>query len=178
MPATDKLEATRVLISADELKIRVAELAAEINRDYGGKPVTAICILKGGVVFFSDVIRGLAMPLKCEFIGTSSYGDGTKSSGEVKLTNDTNEPLEGKNVIVFEDIVDTGLTLSYIVKLLKARKPASLKVASLLFKPHALKTECKPDYCGFSIGNEFVVGYGLDYAGLYRGLPYIGVLGG
>lgn len=177
MPSTETLEPARELISAASLKARVTELADTINRDYGETPVTAICILKGGVVFFSDMIRGLKMPLKCEFIGTSSYGGGTKSSGEVKLTNDTNEPLEGKHVIIFEDIVDTGLTLSYLVKLLKARKPASLKVCSLLFKPQALKTDCKPDYYGFSVGNEFVVGYGLDYAGLYRGLPYIGILG-
>lgn len=171
-----ELKKTKVLISAADLQKRVEELGQQINKDYQGKAVTAICILKGGVVFFADVIRSLSIPTKCEFIGCSSYGDGTKSSGEVKLTHDTNEPIEGRHVIVFEDIVDSGLTLSYLIKLLEARKPASLKVCTLLFKPESLKTEFKPDYYGFAIGNEFVVGYGLDYAGLYRGLPYIGVL--
>lgn len=176
MNSVQSLKETKVLISAEQLKNRVVEMAEEINRDYRDKEVTALCILKGGVVFFSDMIRQLNMPVKCEFIGCSSYGDGTHSSGEVKLTNDTNEPLEGKHILVFEDIVDSGLTLSYLVKLLNARNPASLKICSLLFKPESLKTDVKPDYFGFSIGNEFVVGYGLDYAGLYRGLPYIGVL--
>ena len=170
------LKQTQILISADKLQSRVAELAAQINRDYDGKTITAICILKGGVVFFADMIRHITVPLKCEFIGVSSYGNETKSSGEVKLTHDTNEPIEGKHVIIFEDIIESGLTLSYLKQLLMNRKPATLKICSLLFKPESLKTEAKPDYYGFAIGNEFVVGYGLDYAGLYRGLPHIGVL--
>lgn len=177
MNESQKLQSTKVLISAEKLRERVVELASQINQDYHGREVTAICILKGGVVFFSDMIRSMDMPLKCEFLGVSSYGGGTTSSGEVKLTHDTNEPIENKHVIVFEDIVDSGLTLSYIIKLLEARKPASLKICSLLFKPESLKTDAHPDYYGFAIGGEFVVGYGLDYAGLYRGLPHIGVLG-
>lgn len=165
-----------VLISQEQLQKRIVEMGKLINKDYEGKEVTAICILKGGVIFFSDMIRQLTIPLQCEFIGTSSYGNEKQSSGEVKLTQDTNAPLVDKHVLIFEDIVDSGLTLSYILKILAARKPASIKICSLLFKPKSLKTDIHPDYYGFEIGNEFVVGYGLDYAGLYRGLPYIGVL--
>lgn len=164
------------LLSAQAVQKRVEELGAQINKDYAGKEITAICILKGGVVFFSDMIRQIHQPLKCEFMGVSSYHGGKTSSGEVKLTLDVREPLEGKHVIIFEDIVDTGLTLSYLLKLLQSRNPASLKLCSLLFKPSCLKVEMQPDYVGFEIGNRFVVGYGLDFDGLYRGLPYIGVL--
>lgn len=166
----------RVLISAEEIQKAITKMAHQINNDYDNQHVTAVCILKGGVVFFSDIIRKLKMPLKCEFLATSSYGQEKKSSGEVKLTMDLKYPVEGEHVIVFEDIVDSGLTLSYILKLLKARHPASIKLATLLFKPECLKIEAKIDYVGFNIGNEFVVGYGLDYAGLYRSLPYVGVL--
>ncbi len=164
------------LISQEQLQARIIEMGKEISKEYGETEVQALCILKGGVVFFADMIRQLTMPLHCEFLGTSSYGSEKTSSGEVKLTMDTNAPLSGKHLIIFEDIIDSGLTLSYVVKLLKARNPASIKICSLLFKPQSLKTDIKPDYCGFEIGNEFVVGYGLDYAGLYRGLPYIGIL--
>ncbi len=166
----------KTLISEQQLKNRVKELGAQINKDYAGKEITAVCILKGGVVFFSDMIREIQRPLKCEFLGVSSYHGEKTSSGEVKLTQDVREPVEGRHVILFEDIVDTGLTLSYLIKLFQTRDPASLKVCSLLFKPQCLKIDMKPDYAGFEIGNEFVVGYGLDYDGLYRGLPYIGVL--
>lgn len=166
----------QVMISAKELQARVEELGARINQDYAGKEITAICILKGGVVFFSDMIRQITQPLQCEFLGVSSYHGGKSSSGEVKLTMDVKEPLEGKHVLIFEDIVDTGLTLSYLLKLFQSRHPASLKLCSLLYKPECLKTDVKPDYVGFEIGNRFVVGYGLDYDGLYRGLPYIGAL--
>lgn len=168
--------APKVLISAKELKQGVARMAAKINADYGKNPVTGVCILKGGVVFFSDIIRRLKMPLRCEFLATSSYGDQKRSSGEVKLTMDAKYPLEGEHVIVFEDIVDSGLTLSYILNLLRARRPRSLKIATLLFKPECLKIQAKMDYVGFKIPNKFVVGYGLDYAGYYRNLPYVGVL--
>lgn len=152
----------KVLISQKQLKKRIIEMGECINKDHVGKEVTAICILKGGVIFFSDMIRQLTIPLQCEFIGTSSYGSEKQSSGEVKLTQDTNAPLADKHILIFEDIIDSGLTLSYILKILEARKPASIKICSLLFKPKSLKTEIKPDYCGFEIGNEFVVGYGLD----------------
>jgi hypoxanthine phosphoribosyltransferase len=167
----------KVLISEETLRKRVEELSTKINNDYDGKPVTVICILKGGVVFFSDMIRKLKMPLICEFLGTSSYGNEKKSSGEIKLTMDVREPLEGKHVLVFEDIVDSGLTLSYILSLLQARKPASVKLCSLLLKPESIQAkDLNVDYVGFEIGDEFIVGYGLDYAGKYRGLPYIGLL--
>jgi hypoxanthine phosphoribosyltransferase len=166
----------KILIPDVKLQARVAEIAHEINHDFRGRPVVAICILKGSFIFFSDVIRHLDLPLTCEFLAVSSYGNKTVSSGEVKVTLDINEPLEGKHVIVFEDIVDSGLTLSYIMNMLRARKPATLKSCSLLLKPEALKTEIEVDYLGFKIGNEFVVGYGLDYAGKFRGLPYIGYI--
>ena len=166
----------QVFISEVKLKARVLELAEEINKTYAGKEIVAICVLKGSFIFFSDLIRGLTIPLSCEFMGVSSYGNKMVSSGEVKLTLDINEPLEGKHVVVVEDIVDSGLTLTYIMNMLKARKPASLKSCALLFKPEALKTPIDVDYVGFRIGREFVVGYGVDYAGKYRELPFIGLL--
>lgn len=172
----DKLESPKVLLDTASIQKRVQELGKTITKDYQNEEITAICILKGSVVFFSDIIRHIDRPLKCEFLATSSYGDDKTSSGEVKLTMDTKFPLEDKHVIVFEDIVDSGLTLSYILKLLQARNPKSIKLCSLLFKPESLKTELNVDYVGFEIGNEFVVGFGLDYAGFYRNLPYVGTL--
>lgn len=169
-------EQPKILIPEVRLQARVAELAHEINHDYRGQEIVAVCVLKGSFIFFSDIIRHLDLPLSCEFLGVSSYGNKMVSSGEVKVTLDMNEPLEGKHVIVFEDIVDSGLTLSYIMSSLKARRPASLKSCSLLVKTEALKTDVQVDYTGFKIGNEFVVGYGIDYAGKHRGLPYIGYL--
>lgn len=166
----------KVLIPEAKLRARVAELAQEISHDYRGREITAVCILKGSFIFFSDIIRNLDLAMTCEFLGLSSYGNRMVSSGEVKLTLDINEPLEGRHVIVFEDIVDSGLSLSYIMAMLKARKPATLKSCSLLLKPESLKTDLEVDYLGFKIGNEFVVGYGIDYAGKHRGLPYIGYI--
>src|SRR6478609_9023605 len=167
MPISDDQQnkQPKILIPEVKLQARVAELAQEINRDYRDKEITAVCILKGSFVFFSDIIRHLESPMTCEFLGVSSYGNKMVSSGEVKVTLDINEPLENKHVIVFEDIVDSGLTLSYIMNSLKARKPASLKSCSLLLKPDCLKTEIDVDYLGFKIGKEFVVGYGIDFAG-------------
>ncbi len=165
-----------ILIPEVKLQARVTELAQEINHDYRGREVTAVCILKGSFIFFSDVIRRLESPMTCEFLGVSSYGNKMVSSGEVKVTLDINEPLEGRHVIVFEDIVDSGLTLSYIMSSLRARKPASLKSCSLLLKPDCLKTSIDVDYVGFKIGKEFVIGYGIDYAGRFRELPYIGYI--
>ena len=166
-----------VFLSEAEIKARVRELAEKINDEFGNEELTAICTLKGSVIFFSDLIRHLKMPVVCEFLGVSSYGSHTQSTGEVKVTLDLNEPLNGKNVLVVEDIVDTGLTLSYLIETLKAKKPASLKTTALLFKPEALKAkDLKIDFTGFEIPNRFVVGYGLDYAEKFRGLPYIGVL--
>ena len=166
----------KILIPEVKLQARVKELAQEISHDYQGLEVTAICILKGSFIFFSDVIRHMENSLTCEFLGLSSYGNETISSGEVKVTLDLNEPIEGKHVVVFEDIVDSGLTLKYLLNNLRARRPASLKCCALLMKPEKLKTQVEVDYVGFKIGNEFVVGYGLDYAEKFRGLPYVGYL--
>ncbi len=179
MPTSDDtptIQKPKVLIPEVKLQARVQEIAAEINHDYHGRPVVGICILKGSFIFFSDVIRHLDMPVTCEFLGVSSYGNRMVSSGEVKVTLDINEPLEGKHVIIFEDIVDSGLTLRYLMDMLRSRKPASLKTCSLLIKPDALQADIQVDYLGFKIGKEFVVGYGLDHGGKYRGLPYIGYI--
>lgn len=178
MPTSDDKVSNepKILIPEIKLQARVAEIASEINHDYQGKEIVAICVLKGSFVFFSDVIRKLDIPLSCEFLGVSSYGNKMVSSGEVKVTLDINEPLENKHVIIFEDIVDSGLTLSYIMNSLRARRPATLKSCSLLLKPDSLKADINVDYLGFKIGKEFVVGYGIDYAGKHRGLPYIGYL--
>ncbi len=182
MPSSDnkndeKINMTpKIMIPEIQIQKRLAKLGAEIEKDYEGKEIVAVCVLKGSFIFFSDLIRQINLPLSCEFLGLSSYGNKTVSSGEVKVTLDINEPLEGKHVLVVEDIVDSGLTLSYIINSLKARKPASVKTCSFLLKPDSLKTEVDVDYVGFRIGNEFVVGYGLDYAGKFRELPYLGVL--
>ncbi len=166
-----------VYISESDIKARVRELAAKINAEYGSTPLTLICTLKGSIVFFTDLIRHLKMPVICEFLGMSSYGNQTKTTGEVKVTLDLNEPLTGKHVLIVEDIVDSGLTLFFVQDYLRARKPLTIKTVSLLFKPEALKAkDLKIDYVGFEIKNQFVVGYGLDYAEKFRGLPYIGVL--
>jgi hypoxanthine phosphoribosyltransferase len=166
----------RILIPAVKLKNRIEEMGQEISSDYSGKEIVAICVLKSSFIFYSDLIRHIDLPVTCEFLGVSSYGSKTVSSGEVKLTLDLNHPIENKHVLVVEDIVDSGLTLNYIINLLKARKPASLRTCSLLIKPDSLKIDVPVDYVGFRIGPEFVVGFGMDYAGKYRGLPYIGYL--
>lgn len=166
----------KVLIPEAKIKSRIRELASEIEFDFRGKEITAICVLRGSFIFFADLIRQIDLPLSCEFMGLSSYGNKTTSSGEVKLTLDLTEPLQGKNVIIIEDIVDTGLTMQYLVNHLKTRKPAMIRTCALLSKPEALKCDIDVDYTGFKLGKEFVVGYGLDHAGRYRQLPYIGVL--
>jgi hypoxanthine phosphoribosyltransferase len=166
-----------VFISEIEIQNKVLEIAKKINAEYGTNEITAICTLKGSVLFYNDVLKKLNMPVNCEFFGVSTYGNQMVSTGQVKVTLDLSEPLEGKHVIVFEDIVDSGLTLQYLLDHLKVRKPASLRTAVLLYKPEALKVpQPKIDYVGFQIQNEFVVGYGLDYAEKFRGLPYIGIL--
>lgn len=166
----------KVLIPEVKLQARVKEMAAQINADYQGKEIAAICVLKGSFIFFADMIRHLTVPVTCEFLGLSSYGNDTQSSGEVKVTLDINEPLEGKDVIIFEDIVDSGLSLKYLLTSLTARRPASLRSCALLMKPDSLRTAVEVDYVGFNIGDEFVVGYGLDYAQKLRGLPFIGYI--
>ena len=161
------------LISEKDLKAKVKEIGTQITKEFNGEEVTAICILKGSCLFFADLVRAVDLDLQCEFFGVSSYEGRSQSSGEVKVTLDLTVPLENKNVLLVEDIVDTGLTMNYLKKTIGARMPKKLITTSLLFKPAALKTECQIDYVGFDIENQFVVGYGLDYHGYYRNLPYI-----
>ena len=168
----------RVLISEEQLSKRIREMAAEITRDYAGKNPTMICILKGAVMFYSDLLRYIPIPLTMDFMAVSSYGNKTKSSGEVEIRKDLSTSIEGKHVIIVEDIVDSGFTLSYLTRMLSSRGAASVKLCTLLDKParRAPGITLKSDYSGFVVGDEFVVGYGLDYAEYYRNLPYIGVL--
>lgn len=166
----------KVLISEEQIRQRVHELAKEIDARYQGRELTMICVLKGSFLFFADLVRAVSVPVKVEFISCSSYGNAKTSSGEVKLSLDVTTPLDGKDVLIIEDIVDTGLTLKYIRELFQVRNPASIACCALLQKPEALKVDVKVEYVGFPIGNEFVVGFGLDYAQAYRELPYIGVM--
>ncbi|HEY1550984.1 MAG TPA: hypoxanthine phosphoribosyltransferase, partial [Kofleriaceae bacterium] len=154
---------------------RVGELGAQITADYRDKQdVVVIGVLKGSVIFMADLVRHIALPIRLDFIGISSYGDATVSSGVVQITQDVSRPIEGKHVIVVEDIVDTGHTVAYLMDNLATRRPASIKLASLLHKPERSEREVKIDYLGFTIPNKFVVGYGLDIAQQYRNLPFIG----
>ena len=153
---------------------RVTALGKEITADYRDKKPLLLCVLKGSFLFYADLIRAIQLDVSCEFIGAASYGHSSKSSGEVKMTLDASYPIKGKDVILVEDIVDTGLTMRYLQEVLTTRQPASLKTVTLLHKPAAKKVNCQIDYLGFEIGNDFVVGYGLDYQGRYRNLPYIG----
>lgn len=160
-------------ISEEKLQKKVAEIGAAITKKYKGQQIVAVCVLKGSFIFYSDLIREIDTDINCEFFGVSSY-HGSTSSGEVKVTLDLAHPVEGKHVLLVEDIVDTGITMNYLKNSILARKPASLTTVALLEKPEALKVPCKLDYVGFQVANEFVVGYGLDYEGYYRNLPYIG----
>jgi len=160
------------MISKSKIKNRVKEMAAEISTYYVDEPVVGICVLRGSFIFYADLIRELDSEMHCEFFGVTSYNK-TKSSGEVRLTLDLSHPIEDKHVLLVEDIVDTGLTMDYLQKNLLSRKPKSLRVATLLHKPSAKKIDCKLDFIGFEIPNDFVVGYGLDFQGYYRNLPYI-----
>ena len=166
----------RVFFSEEDLKKRVAEIAAEINRDYAGKEPMLISVLRGSFVFMADLIRKIEVPCTVDFMSVSSYGRGTTSSGQVQITKDLSDDIEGKDIIVVEDILDSGNTLSYLLQLLRARKPASMRLCTLLDKPDRRVKEVHVDYTGFTIPDEFVVGYGLDYAEKYRNLPYIGIL--
>jgi hypoxanthine phosphoribosyltransferase len=170
-------EPKTVMISALEIQQRVQELAAEIRRDYVNEPqLHLVSVLKGAFMFLGDLIRALDRPVTIDFMALSSYGKSTTSSGEVRLLKDLDTGLEGRNVIIVEDIVDTGLTLAYLQDILHARGPKSLKTACLLSKPSRRVIEVKVDYIGFTIEDRFVVGYGLDYAEQYRNLPYLGAL--
>lgn len=161
------------MISEEQIAAKVKALGQQITKDFKGEDLVAICTLKGSYMFFSDLIREIDLNVVCEFFGVSSYHGETQSSGEVKVTLDLTHPLEGKNVLLVEDIVDSGLTMDYLVKCLSARRPKKLKTVSLLSKPKAIKSSLKLDYMGFEIENQFVVGYGLDYHEYYRNLPYI-----
>ena len=165
-----------VLIGKEELDRRIDELARQISKDYEGKNPLLIGILKGSFIFMSDLIRRLTIEFTVDFMGTSSYGASTQSSGEVRITKDLEDSVAGRDVLLIEDIVDTGLTLRYLLDTLRARQPASLKVCALLDKPARRRVRVPLDYYGFIIPNEFVVGYGLDLEERYRGLPFVGVL--
>jgi hypoxanthine phosphoribosyltransferase len=165
-----------VLIDQDELSARITALAKEIERDYPGGPLHFVCVLKGAFLFLGDLIRAMDTHVTIDFMALSSYGGGTTSSGEVRLIKDLDYGLEGRDVIIVEDIVDTGLTLHYLQEILLARGPKSLKTACLLSKPSRRKIDVQVDYIGFTIEDRFVVGYGLDYGEKYRNLPFIGVL--
>jgi hypoxanthine phosphoribosyltransferase len=167
---------TKTLISEADIQRRVRELAAEISRDYAGEEVTLIGVLKGAFIFLSDLARHLTIPNTIEFMAVSSYGMGTTSSGAVRVLMDLRRSIEGRHVLIVEDIVDTGLTLHYLLELLHTREPASLKTCALVRKKERHELEISIDYLGFDIPNVWVVGYGLDYAEGYRALPFIGVI--
>ncbi len=166
----------RVLIGEADLKRRVKELASAIEKDYKGESITMICILSGASIFFADLVRELDLSVQFEFMSVSSYGSGTVSSGEVKILKDVNHPVAGKNIIIVEDIIDSGCTLSYLKRILLQREPKSIRVCTILDKPSRRKVDFKGDYVGFEIPDEFVIGYGLDYDGKYRNLKDVCVL--
>lgn len=165
-----------VMISEEEIALRIEALGQAITRDFDGEELVVICVLKGAFIFCSDLIKKINRPMTLEFISLSSYGEGTQSSGNVRLDMDITCNVEGKNVLIVEDIVDTGLTIKTLMSMLALRGPKDVRLASLLYKPSKLKHKVKIDYLGFEIEDKFVIGYGLDYAGRYRELPYIGVL--
>ena len=169
-------ESVRVLITGGRIQRRIRELARAIRKDFPGEPLHLVSVLKGGVFFLTDLARNIAGEVSFDFIAVSSYGHGTRSSGQVRLTRDLDSSIEGKTVIVVEDILDTGMTLRYLLRLFQQRKPKHLRVAVLLDKPERRIAAVHAEYVGFAIPNEFVVGYGLDYAERYRNLPYVGVL--
>ena len=173
-----KNDIAKILITEEQLQRRVKELAADISRDYEDKYPTMVCILKGSIMFYADLLRAMPIHVSMDFMAVSSYGNRTKSSGEVEIRKDLSTSIEGKHVIIVEDIVDSGFTLSYLTRMLSSRGAKSIKLCTLLDKParRAPGITLKSDYSGFVVGDEFVVGYGLDYAEKYRNLPYVGIL--
>lgn len=169
-------ERVRVLLSEEEVDAKIKAIGEQISKDYAGKQVHLVCILRGGSFFMCELAKRITVPVSLDFMSVSSYGADTKSSGTVKIVKDLDDSLEGKNVIVIEDIVDSGRTLTYLLQMLKSRKPASLRLCTLLDKPDRRVVDVKVDYTGFQIPDEFVVGYGLDYDQKYRNLPYIGIV--
>jgi hypoxanthine phosphoribosyltransferase len=177
MSATELERAvTEVLIDQDTLQRRIAELGEEISADYTGRDLLLVGVLKGAVFFMADLMRGLSIPCEIDFMAISSYGDSTDSSGVVRILKDLDINIEGRDVLVVEDIIDSGLTLSYLMRNLEAREPASLEICALLTKPERREIEVPVRYVGFEIPNRFVIGYGLDFGERYRNLPYVGVL--
>ena len=166
-------EKIKVLITEEEVDARIRELGEKISKEYEGKQIHLICVLKGGVFFMCELAKRITVPVSMDFMCVGSYGDGTKSSGVVRLAKDLDESIENKEVLIVEDIIDSGRTLSYLIEILKKRNPASLKLCTLLDKPERRVKEVHVDYTCFNIPDEFVVGYGLDYAQRYRNLPFI-----
>jgi len=169
-------EQVKVLLSEEEVNKRIREMGEQISKDYSGKQVHLVCVLKGGCPFMCELAKRITVPVSFDFMAVSSYGSDTKSSGVVKIVKDLDESLKDKDVIIVEDIIDSGRTLSYLMEMMKDRGPASLRLCTLLDKPDRRVVDVKVDYTGFSIPDEFVVGYGLDYDQKYRNLPYIGVV--
>lgn len=165
-----------ILISEEQIKKRIQELAVKLDKEYGGKRPLMVSILKGSVMFYADLLRAMSIPVEMDFMAISSYGSGAKSSGEVKLIKDLDRKIEGRDVVIVEDIIDSGYTLSYLKRMLYSRKPASVKICALLDKYARRVVPIEADFKGFDIEDEFVIGYGLDYAERYRNLPYIGIL--
>jgi hypoxanthine phosphoribosyltransferase len=164
------------LVSGEELKRRVAELGSEISHDYEGRELFMVGVLKGAVLFLADLMRSISAPCEIDFMAVSSYGSQTDSSGVVRILKDLDAPIEGRHVLIVEDIIDSGLTLQYLMRNLKARNPASLEVCALLTKPERLRVDLSPRYVGFEIANRFAIGYGLDHAQRYRNLDYVAAL--
>ena len=165
-----------VLFTPEQLNARVQEIAREIERDYAGQEIMLISVLRGSFIFMADLCRAIDLPCTLDFMAVSSYGNGTSSSGQVQITKDLSEDISGRHIIVVEDILDSGTTLSYLLKILEHRHPASIRLCTLLDKPERRVKPVKLHYCGFTIPDAFVVGYGLDYSERYRNLPYIGIL--
>ncbi|MDF2676054.1 MAG: hpt [Bacillota bacterium] len=171
-----KNDIKEILISEEVLQDKVKELGNIITEDYKGKDLLLVCVLKGAVIFVSDLMKRIDLPLEIDFMAISSYGSDTKSSGVVRILKDLNSGIEGRDILIVEDIIDSGLTLSYLIENLKARGPKSVEICTILDKPSRRKTDIKIKYTGFQVPDEFVVGYGLDFAEKYRNLPYIAVL--
>ena len=169
-------EKVRIFLQEQEINARIAEVAKQISEDYAGREVHLICVLKGSVFFMCELAKRITVPVSMDFMSVSSYGSDTKSSGVVKIIKDLDEPLDGKDVLIVEDIVDSGRTLSYLMEILGKRNPRSLKLCTLLDKPESRVTSVDVDYTCFTIPDEFVVGYGLDYAQKYRNLPFVGIV--
>ncbi len=164
------------MLSREQIQQRVHDLGAQITKDYANGTLVLICVLKGSFVFAADLARAIDLPLRIDFLGVRSYGEGTESSGVVQITQDLSRPIENEDILIVEDIVDTGLTIAHLMDLLRTRQPRSVKVCALLHKPVRSRVQVKIDYLGFTIEDKFVVGYGLDFAEKHRNLPYIGVV--